>query len=263
MSRQRIALRVEYQGSRYCGWQRQGHCDSVQQQVEQALTQIANEPIEVHCAGRTDTGVHALGQIIHFETGVERPLKAWIHGTNTKLPADIRVSWASVMVDDFHARFSAIARQYRYVIFNRPVHSAILANRVTWESQRLDVDKMQTAAQDLIGERDFSSFRAAACQASHARREVQWIEVSRRGDFVFIDIRANAFLHHMVRNISGTLMEIGRGERPVEWVAELMAIQDRTQAGVTAPASGLYFVNAFYPEEYAIPKVALNELLWQ
>ncbi|WP_178861748.1 tRNA pseudouridine(38-40) synthase TruA [Thiomicrorhabdus cannonii] len=263
MSRQRIALRVEYQGSRYCGWQRQGHCDSVQQQVEQALTQIANEPVEVHCAGRTDTGVHALGQIIHFETAVERPLRAWIQGVNTKLPADIRISWAAPMADDFHARFSAIARQYRYVIFNRPVHSAILADRVTWESQWLDVDKMQAAAQDLIGERDFSSFRAAACQASHARREVQWIEVSRRGDFVFIDIRANAFLHHMVRNISGTLMEIGRGERPVNWVAELMAIQDRTQAGVTAPASGLYFVNAFYPEEYAVPQVALNELLWQ
>lgn len=263
MSRQRIALRVEYQGSRYCGWQRQGHCDSVQQQVEQALTQIANEPIEVHCAGRTDTGVHALGQIAHFETAVQRPMRAWIQGVNTKLPADIRISWASIMADDFHARFSAVARQYRYVIFNRPVHSAILADRVTWESQWLDVEKMQAAAQDLIGERDFSSFRAAACQASHARREVQWIEVSRRGDFVFIDIRANAFLHHMVRNISGTLMEIGRGERPVEWVAELMAIQDRTQAGVTAPASGLYFVNAFYPEEYAIPQVALNELLWQ
>nr|WP_218644548.1 tRNA pseudouridine(38-40) synthase TruA [Thiomicrorhabdus cannonii] len=256
-------MRVEYQGSRYCGWQRQGHCDSVQQQVEQALTQIANEPVEVHCAGRTDTGVHALGQIIHFETAVERPLRAWIQGVNTKLPADIRISWAAPMADDFHARFSAIARQYRYVIFNRPVHSAILADRVTWESQWLDVDKMQAAAQDLIGERDFSSFRAAACQASHARREVQWIEVSRRGDFVFIDIRANAFLHHMVRNISGTLMEIGRGERPVNWVAELMAIQDRTQAGVTAPASGLYFVNAFYPEEYAVPQVALNELLWQ
>lgn len=259
----RIALGVEYQGTHYCGWQRQSHCESVQGLVEQALTQIAAEPVDVHCAGRTDTGVHAVGQVVHFETKVQRPLKAWVQGVNTNLPGNIRVAWAKPVASDFHARFSAVARQYRYVIFNRKVHSAVLADRVTWEERILNEQNMHLAAQGLIGEQDFSSFRAAACQASHARRNVQSVEVSRRGDFVFIDIQANAFLHHMVRNISGTLMKIGRGERPVEWVKELLALQDRTQAAATAPASGLYFVNAIYPDEYEIPRVKVDEVLWQ
>lgn len=258
-----LAIGIEYQGTAYCGWQRQRHCESVQQHLESALSEIANEPIELNCAGRTDTGVHAIGQVAHFVTSAERPDKAWVQGVNTKLPRDIRVVWAKPMTDDFHARFSAVARQYRYVIFNRSVHSAILAHRVTWESWPLDEQKMHQAAQALIGERDFSSFRAAGCQAAHARREVQWIEASRRGDFVFVDIRANAFLHHMVRNIVGTLLEVGRGEKPVTWVTDLLAKQDRTQAGMTAPADGLYFVNAFYPEAFELPVVELNELLWQ
>ncbi|WP_373019856.1 tRNA pseudouridine(38-40) synthase TruA [Thiomicrorhabdus sp.] len=259
----RIALGVEYQGTRYCGWQRQSHCESVQGLVEQALTQIADETIDLHCAGRTDTGVHAVGQVVHFETRSERPLKAWVQGANTKLPGDIRIAWAKPVDTEFHARFSAFARQYRYVIFNRNVHSAVLADRVTWEDRKLDEEKMHRAAQALIGEQDFSSFRAAACQASHAMREVQSVAVSRRGDFVFIDIQANAFLHHMVRNISGTLMQIGRGDKPESWVKEVLELKDRTQAAATAPASGLYFVNAFYPEEYQIPRVELNEVLWQ
>ncbi|MGC9386918.1 MAG: tRNA pseudouridine(38-40) synthase TruA [Hydrogenovibrio sp.] len=258
-----LAIGIEYQGTAYCGWQRQAHCDSVQQPLEAALSEIANEPIELNCAGRTDTGVHAIGQVAHFVTTAERPDKAWVQGVNTKLPRDIRVIWVKPMTGDFHARFSAVARQYRYVIFNRSVHSAILAHRVTWESWPLDETKMHQAAQALIGERDFSSFRAAGCQAAHARREVQWIAVSRRGDFVFVDIRANAFLHHMVRNIVGTLLEVGRGEKPVDWVTDLLAKQDRTQAGMTAPADGLYFVNAFYPEAFELPQVELNELLWQ
>ncbi|MDG6778349.1 tRNA pseudouridine(38-40) synthase TruA [Thiomicrorhabdus sp. zzn3] len=259
----RIALGVEYQGTGYCGWQRQSHCDSVQGWVEKALTEIADHQVELHCAGRTDTGVHAVGQVVHFETANSRPLKAWVQGANTKLPYDIRIAWAKEVEDDFHARFSAVARQYRYVIFNRAVHSAVLADRVTWEPQWLDHDIMHRAAQALIGEQDFSSFRAAACQASHAMREVQQVTVSRRGDFVFIDIQANAFLHHMVRNISGTLMEIGRGEKSESWVETLLKQRDRTQAGVTAPASGLYFVNALYPDELEIPRVPVNEVLWQ
>ncbi len=259
----KIALGVEYQGTHYCGWQRQKHCNSVQAELEQALSQIANHPVELHCAGRTDTGVHAIGQVVHFETQVERPNKAWVQGVNTKLPSDVRVSWAQQMDENFHARFSAFARQYRYVIYNRPVHSAVLHSRVTWEPYRLDEALMQQAAQALIGEQDFSSFRASQCQSEHARREVQEVKVSRRGDMVFIDIRANAFLHHMVRNISGTLMEIGKGHKPVEWVAELLAAQDRTLAAPTAPASGLYFVNAFYPLEFKVPVVDINEVLWQ
>lgn len=261
----RIAIQVEYQGTAYCGWQRQKHCDSVQQNLETALSEIANETIDLHCAGRTDTGVHAVGQIAHFDTKSTRPGKAWVQGVNTKLPYDIRVVWASELGqnDDFHARFSAIARQYRYVIFNRQVHSAVLANRVTWENRMLDEKKMHQAAQALIGEQDFSSFRAAGCQAAHAQREVQSVAVSRSGHFVFVDIQANAFLHHMVRNIVGTLMEVGRGEKSIEWVAELLAKQDRTLAGITAPADGLYFLNALYPAGIEIPRITLDELLWQ
>lgn len=259
----KIALGIEYQGTHYCGWQRQKHCDSVQAQVESALSHIAAHPVDLHCAGRTDTGVHGLGQVVHFETDATRPEKAWVQGSNTKLPGDVRVAWAKPVSDDFHARFSAFARQYRYVIFNRAVHSAVLHNRVTWEPYKMDEQLMHQAAQALIGEQDFSAFRASQCQAEHAMREVQEIKVSRRGDMVFIDIRANAFLHHMVRNIAGTLMEIGKGNATVEWVQELLAGKDRTLAAATAPASGLYFVNAFYPDEFAIPQVSLNEILWQ
>lgn len=259
----KIVLGIEYQGTHYCGWQRQKHCESVQAQVERALTEIAAHDVNLHCAGRTDTGVHAVGQVVHFETSVDRPLKAWVQGANTKLPGDVRIAWAKPIGDDFHARFSAFARQYRYVIYNRAVHSAVLHNRVTWESYKLDEKQMHQAAQALIGEQDFSAFRAAQCQAEHAMREVQKICVSRHGDMVFIDIRANAFLHHMVRNISGTLIEIGKGNKPVEWVAELLEGKDRTLAAPTAPASGLYFVNAFYPEKFDIHEVELNEVLWQ
>lgn len=259
----RVALGVEYLGTAYCGWQFQSHCDSVQKHVQSALTYIANESIDVQCAGRTDTGVHAIGQVVHFDTKSARLGRAWVQGANTQLPYDIRIIWAKEVPDDFHARFSAFARQYRYVIFNRSVHSAVLSARTTWERQRLDEIAMHEAAQHLIGEKDFSSFRAAGCQAKHAMREVQSIQVSRHDDFVLVDIQANAFLHHMVRNIVGTLMEVGRGEQPERWVKELLEKQDRTQAGVTAPAEGLYFVNALYPEVYGLPLTPLNAVLWQ
>jgi len=287
----RIALKVEYLGTHYCGWQFQPHCPSIQGHLQQALSRVANVPVELVCAGRTDAGVHAVGQVVHFDTPAVRPDKAWIQGVNTQLPKDIRVVWVKQMAEFsanqvseclaeqpyaqkdksvflqtnelFHARFSAVARQYRYVIYNRSVHSAVLADRVTWVSQPLDEVRMHQAAQALIGEQDFSSFRAAACQASHARREVQKVAVQRQGDFVWVDIQANAFLHHMVRNIVGTLLEIGLGQQPVDWVAELLALQDRTQAGMTAPASGLYFVNALYPAAWQIPLTPLDEVLWQ
>lgn len=259
----RIALCIEYLGTNYCGWQRQSHCESVQAQVEKALSSIANQPIDLNCAGRTDTGVHAVGQIAHFETDVTRPGKAWVQGVNTQLPGDIRVRWAKQVENDFHARFSAIARQYRYVIYNRDVHSAVLHNRVTWEPYYLDEKLMHQAAQSLLGENDFSSFRASACQASHANRELQSICVSRKGDMVFIDIQANAFLHHMVRNITGSLISVGKKHQSVEWLSELLKAKDRTLASATAPASGLYFVNAIYPDNLGIPRVPLNEMLWQ
>jgi tRNA pseudouridine38-40 synthase len=259
----KIALGIEYQGTQYCGYQRQLDCPTVQGNLERALSSIANEPIGLTCAGRTDTGVHAVGQVVHFETASIRQLKAWVQGANTKLPLDIRISWAKEVGEDFHARFSAGSRQYRYVIYNRGVNSAVLANRVTWIYSHLDVDKMHQGAQALLGHHDFSSFRASGCQANNALRTIESVSVSRKGNFVFIDIQANAFLHHMVRNIAGTLFQLGLSEKPVEWVAELLTLMDRTKAAGTAPASGLYFVNAFYPEQYEIPKVALDEVLWQ
>jgi len=258
----KIALGVEYQGTAYCGWQSQNHCDSVQQNVQQALSKVANEPIAVRCAGRTDTGVHAIGQVVHFETSANRPNQAWIEGVNTNLPFDIRIVWAMEVPDEFNARFSAVARQYRYVIFNRNVHSAVLAKRVTWVRRPLDENKMDQAAKTLLGEHDFTSFRALACQANHAIRTIQSVSVTRNGDFVFVDIQANAFLHHMVRNIVGSLLRIGQEQKQTNWLIELLALKDRSKAAMTAPADGLYFVNAFYPEKYNLPRNQLTELLW-
>lgn len=259
----KIALCVEYIGTNYCGWQRQLECDSVQAQVENALTSIAVHDVLIRCAGRTDTGVHSIGQVVHFETSVTRPNRAWVRGVNTKLPNDIRIAWAKEVDEDFNARFSAIARQYRYVIYNRKVNSAILNGRVTWDPYNIDVDLMNKAAQKLLGENDYSSFRASGCQANHAVREVQSIKVSRKGDMIFIDIQANSFLHHMVRNIAGTLLEIGKKHKPIEWMVELLLAKDRTIAAPTAPAHGLYFVNAIYPDKFEIPRVAVDEVLWQ
>ena len=259
----KVALCVEYVGTNYCGWQRQLECDSVQAQVEKALSSIAVHEVGVRCAGRTDTGVHAIGQVIHFETPVTRPNKAWIRGVNTKLPDDIRIRWAKEIDEDFNARFSAIARQYRYVIYNRNVNSAVLNGRVTWDPYDIDVALMNEAAQKLLGENDYSSFRASGCQANHAVREVQSISVVRKGNMIFIDIQANSFLHHMVRNIAGTLLQIGKKHKPVEWIVELLLAKDRTLAAPTAPAHGLYFVNAIYPDKFNIPLVPLDEVLWQ
>ena len=259
----RIALGIEYLGANYCGFQRQHHCPTVQGHLEEALSSIANEPVGLICAGRTDTGVNAVGQVVHFEIQAERPIRAWLEGANTKLPGDIRISWAKEVPETFHARFSAFARQYRYVIYNRRVNSAVLHQRTTWVKELLDVDRMHKAAQSLVGEHDFSSFRASACQAQNAIRAIEYVSVTRKGDFIFIDLKANAFLHHMVRNIAGTLIKIGQDRAPVDWVAELLVVKDRCQAGVTGPSDGLFFVNAFYPAEFEIPQVQLDEVLWQ
>lgn len=249
----RLAAGVEYDGSAYCGWQRLGHAPSVQEEVERALSSIAAEPVTVVCAGRTDSGVHATGQIIHFETTAVRPLRGWLRGTNIKLPDGIALRWIRPVPVDFHARFSALSRRYRYVILNREARPALLHKRVAWNYHQLDAERMHVAAQYLLGENDFSSFRAAGCQANHALRELQSITVSRNGDCVYIDVQANAFLHHMVRNIVGSLLVVGKGDRSVEWMGELLALRDRTQAGATAPAAGLYFVHVVYPPEFDLP----------
>jgi tRNA pseudouridine38-40 synthase len=254
MNKTRMVLGVEYDGSAFYGWQWQTQHRNIQQVLEQALSKIANHPVTVQCAGRTDTGVHALEQVVHFDTHTERPLHAWLMGGNSQLPADVRITWVQHAIGNFHARYSAIARFYRYVILNRPIKSALLREQVTWCATPLDAEKMHTAAQALLGQHDFSSFRAQGCQSKSPCRCMYFIDVYREGDKVIIDISANAFLHHMVRNIAGVLIAIGAGKQPVEWTAELLAVKSRQLGGVTAPPDGLYLGGVYYPSQYGIAK---------
>lgn len=249
----RVALGIEYDGTSYNGWQRQNNGIGVQQRLEEALALVANEPVDVVCAGRTDTGVHASGQVVHFDTSAERSERSWLLGTNTNLPADISVSWVRQVGDDFHARFSATGRRYRYAILNRLQRSALHRHRAWWVYQPLDERVMHEAAQSLLGEHDFSAFRAAGCQAKTAMRELTAIRVTRQGDWVTLDVAANAFLMHMVRNITGTLAAIGQGEQPVSWAREVLDSRDRTAGGITAPPHGLTLVAVDYPEAFGIP----------
>lgn len=249
----RIALGVEYDGTDYFGWQRLSHGASVQSALEAALSRVADEPIVVTCAGRTDAGVHARCQVVHFDTGAVRSERSWILGTNSNLPRDIGVRWVVPVGADFHARFSARARRYRYRILNRPVRPALDARFVAWERLPLDVDAMHIAAHTLLGKHDFSAFRTVACQARHAVRTVQEIALWRDDDTVNLEIQANAFLHHMVRNIVGSLLPVGRGERPPGWLRELLDGRDRAVAGPTAAAQGLVFLRPLYPAESGLP----------
>ncbi len=252
----RIALGIEYDGTSYNGWQRQKNGIGVQQRLEEALAAVANETVEVVCAGRTDTGVHASGQVVHFDTSAERSERGWLLGANTNLPPDISVSWVRPVDEDFHARFSATSRSYRYVILNRLQRSALHRHRAWWVHQPLDEKRMHEAAQSLLGEHDFSAFRAAGCQAHSATRELRSVNVARHDDWITVDVTANAFLMHMVRNITGTLAAIGQGEQPVDWIGEVLESRDRTLGGVTAPPHGLTLVAVDYPEEFGIPAAA-------
>lgn len=256
----RVALGVEYDGASYFGWQRQREVVSVQEELERVLSQIANQSVEVTCAGRTDAGVHATGQVVHFDTDNPRKLAAWTLGCNSNLPDSIAVRWAKPVEDSFHARFSATARRYRYIIANRPFRPGILRSGVTHHHAPLDENKMQLAAQALLGEQDFTSFRAVHCQSKTPFRCVHKVTVSRHGDFVIVDIAANAFLHHMVRNIVGSLLKVGEGVESVNWLGELLAQKDRTLAAPTAKPNGLYLVDVTYPEQFELPKVALGPL---
>lgn len=250
----RIALGIEYDGTDFLGWQRLSHGASVQASLEQALSFVAAESIEVTCAGRTDAGVHGRCQVVHFDTTVQRDLRGWVLGACSNLPSSVAVLWAKVMPDDFHARFSARSRRYRYTILNRTIRPALDARYVAWERQPLDAQRMHTAAQALIGEHDFSAFRAISCQAAHARREVKNLDVRREGDQVIVEIEANAFLHHMVRNIVGSLLLVGRGEQPPTWIAELLAGRNREVAGPTAAAAGLTFIGPRYEHHWGLPE---------
>lgn len=246
----RIALGVEYDGHEYYGWQSQDELVTVQGTLEQALAVIAATPIKVFCAGRTDAGVHATGQVVHFDTDAKRPMHAWSLGTNTHLPPSISVRWAQIVDDQFHARFSALARRYRYIIYNHNTRPAILAARVTWYYRQLDAVRMQEAANFLLGEWDFSSFRSSRCQSKSPVREVHSLTVTRQGKFITIEIEANAFLHHMVRNIAGVLMRIGGGQAEVKWAQTLLAAKDRKLACETASPTGLYLSHVTYPAPY-------------
>lgn len=259
LPQQRYALGIEYDGTDYCGWQRLGPGQpSLQETVQQALANIAGRPIQVVCAGRTDAGVHAICQVVHFDCSVTRPIRAWTLGTNGHLPPALAVRWCQPIGPGFHARFGAIARRYRYTIANQPVRPVLGRAQLAWQQRPLNELAMQEAAQTLIGEQDFSAFRSAQCQARHARRHLQAITVQRRGDQVEIFVRANAFLHHMVRNLVGSLVLVGLGKRPISWMADILASRNRRLAGPTAPAQGLVFVGPIYPAQWGLPRQVIQ-----
>lgn len=256
----RIALGVEYMGARFSGWQRQSHVASIQAHIEDTLAKIVMHKVDIVCAGRTDAGVNATGQVVHFESGAARPLKAFTRGVNTHLPDDIAITWAREVSDQFHARYSATARRYRYVIYNNPLRSGNLAHGLTHVYQPLNADSMHKAAQALVGEQDFTSFRAAHCQSNTPFRNVHCVSVTRQGRYIVVDITANAFLHHMVRNIVGALIDVGTGEQQASYLGDLLALKDRTKASATAKPNGLYLVDVTYPEEFALPKFDIGPL---
>jgi len=254
----RYAAVVTYDGSFFCGFQKQKHSPSVQQELETALSYVANETVTVSCAGRTDTGVHASHQVIHFDSRADRSGYNWLMGANSQLPNSISLSWASVMPEAFHARFSATARTYRYVICAQKTRPAILAQGITWIKGELDIDLMNTACQHLLGEKDFSAFRGAGCQSLSPFRNVQAAEVFRSGELVVFEVTANAFVLHMVRNIVGSLLRVGLGKKPSTWIADLIQQADRTQSSPTASPAGLYLVDVSYPQQFGLPESTLG-----
>lgn len=252
----RYAVGVEYDGAGFFGWQRQSHAPSVQQSVEESLAIVANHPVTVICAGRTDTGVHARGQVVHFDSPSNRSKRQWILGINSNLPDAVRVLWIQAVDDSFHARFSAFSRSYRYSILNRWVRPAIGSSYYGWCRYALDAGRMDEAARVLLGKHDFSAFQSSGCSAQHALREVSLCEVTRQEDIVHIDITANAFLYHMVRNIVGGLIAVGQGDKSVQWFADVLEGMDRKLAGVTAESQGLCFMGVRYDHKYNLPEFA-------
>ncbi|AFU97353.1 tRNA pseudouridine synthase A [Simiduia agarivorans SA1 = DSM 21679] len=253
----RVALALEYHGGSFRGFQQQEEgVPTVQAALQQALSKVANEPITLVCAGRTDACVHATHQVVHFDTRALRQPKAWTQGVNAHLPAGVAIKWAGEVPGEFHARFSARERTYRYVIYNSPTRPALMHDQLTWCREPLDLARMQAGAAHLIGEHDFNAFRAAQCQARHPVREIKRIDLARRGDLLVMEITANAFLHHMVRNIAGVLMRVGKGWAEPGWVAEVLASRDRTRAAETAPPYGLYLVHVAYPDTFSLPVFA-------
>jgi tRNA pseudouridine38-40 synthase len=251
--RRRLAVGLEYDGGAYCGWQQQTAAPSVQATLEQALSRVADESISTICAGRTDAGVHAREQVVHFDTQAVRTPRAWLLGTNTRLPRDISLRWVHAVPEEFHARFSAFARSYRYLMLNRATRSALADGRALVVHRRLDVAAMQAGAQWLIGEHDFSAFRSSECQALSPVRQLHTLSIERRGDWIVIDVTANAFLHHMVRNIAGLLLAIGQEKAAPERAREQLASRARSTGEATAAAHGLYLWRIDYAAQFGLP----------
>jgi len=249
----RIALGIEYDGSRFCGWQTQPSACAVQDHLEAALAHVAGERVDTICAGRTDSGVHALGQVVHFDTSAQRPTSAWVRGVNASLPTGVAVIWAQETSPEFNARYSALDRRYRYVLLNRPVRPAVGHGRLGWFHLPLDENRMREAAQLLVGEHDFSAFRSSECQARSPVRELRRVEVERRGDYILMEFRANAFLHHMVRNLVGTLVYIGKGKHAPAWAGQVLASRDRALGAPTFDAAGLYLASVLYDRAWGLP----------
>ncbi len=256
----RIALGIEYDGSRFLGWQTQPGGGAVQDALEPALSGIASESVSVTCAGRTDRGVHAREQVVHFDTQASRPESAWVRGANALLPGSVAVMWAREVSPEFHARYAARARTYRYVLLNRPVRPALAARYAGWFHAPLDVAAMRDAAARLVGEHDFSAFRSAECQAKSPLRTLRALEVEQRGERIDFVVRANAFLHHMVRNLVGTLIYVGKGKHPARWVSEVLESRDRSRAAPTFAAEGLYLEKVDYEARWNLPAGAARAL---
>ncbi|MGB9151217.1 MAG: tRNA pseudouridine(38-40) synthase TruA [Burkholderiales bacterium] len=249
----RIALGIEYDGTAHCGWQSQPSGCGVQDSLETAIGEIAAEKISLICAGRTDTGVHALAQVAHFDTRAQRPDTAWVRGVNALLPGSVAVQWAAPVDEEFHARFSAVSRTYTYILFNHPVRPALQAGKVGWYHAPLDVTAMHTAAQVLVGKHDFSAFRAAECQAKTAIKTINYLELEKRDEYLVLTLNANGFLHHMVRNIIGSLVCIGAGKQPAAWMQGLLLEKDRARAAPTFAPDGLYLVAIEYADKWKLP----------
>ena len=257
----RFAVGIEYVGTAYAGWQAQASAPSIQQLTEQAFSSVANEGVSLVCAGRTDAGVHAREQVAHFESNAVRPLRGWLLGANSNLPRDISVAWILPVPAHFHARYSAETRTYRYFIYNRHVRSALVEKRAAHIHRPLEHERMRAAAPAFIGEHDFSAFRSSECQAKSTVLRLTKLTVDRAGEWIAVEVTANAFLHHMVRNLVGVLIEIGRGEQPVEWARNVLESRDRTQGGVTAPAEGLYMWSVEYPSAFGLPAVGGSAMI--
>ncbi|MFN7276193.1 MAG: tRNA pseudouridine(38-40) synthase TruA [Betaproteobacteria bacterium] len=249
----RIVLGLEYDGSRFRGWQTQPDRSGVQDALEHALAIVAGTPVRCICAGRTDAGVHATAQVVHFDAPYPRPLSAWTRGLNALLPATVGVTWARAVSDGFHARFDALERTYRYILLPRHERPGLLHGRVGWWHGSLDVDAMRAAAQAILGTHDFSAFRAAQCQSRSPVRVLRRLDINEEGPFVVFEFAANAFLHHMVRNLVGSLVYVGAARKPTHWLSELLAGRDRRWAAPTFAPDGLYLTAVAYPAELSLP----------